>query len=82
MYYYWTKLGSARLDVVRWLEAEYLELLELRERVKKAEEAAQRQEQHNEQRCEDAPKKVTNYIEPSSVLNSDRRHPRRRRPRR
>ena len=76
--YYWTKPGSARSDVVRWLEAEYLELLELRERVKKAEEAAQR----HEQRRRDTPKTVTNCIEPSSVPHSDRRHPPRRRPRR
>jgi hypothetical protein len=76
--YYWTKPGSARSDVVRWLEAEYLELLELRERVKKAEEAAQRHEQGRR----DTPKTVTNCIEPSSVPHSDRRHPPRRRPRR
>jgi hypothetical protein len=80
--YYWTKPGRARSDVVRWLEAEYLELLELRERVKKAEEAAQRQEQRHEQRRRDTPKTVTNCIEPSSVPHSDRRHPPRRRPRR
>jgi hypothetical protein len=74
--YYWTKPGSARSDVVRWLEAEYLELLELRERVKKAEEAAQR----HEQRRRDTPKTVTNCIEPNSVTRSDHRNPKRRRP--
>ena len=76
--YYWTKPGTARSHLVRWLEAEYLELLELRERVRKAEEAAQR----HEQRHRDTYKAVTDCVEPSPVPHGDRRHPPRRRPRR
>jgi hypothetical protein len=76
--YHWTRPGAARSDLVRWLEAEYLELLELRERVRKAEEAAQR----HVQRRRDIQKTATDCIEPSSAPHSDRRHPPRRRPRR
>jgi hypothetical protein len=85
--YYWTRPGAARSDLLRWLEAEYLELLELRERVRKAEETAQRQEQQRqEQRDEqfrrDTQKTAADCVEPGSVPHSDRRHPPRRRPRR
>ena len=81
--YYWTRPGTARSNVVRWLEAEYLELLELRERVRKAEEAARRQEQRQEPRHEprrrDTPKTATDPVGPDSAPHGDRRHPPRRR---
>jgi hypothetical protein len=68
--YYWTKPGTARWDLVRRLEAEYLELLELRERVRQAEEAAQR----GEPRRWDPQKTATNCAEPNSAPHCDRRH--------
>jgi hypothetical protein len=77
--YYWTKPGTARSHLVRWLEAEYLELLELRERVRKAEEAARRQEPRQEPRRRDTPKTATDPVEPDPAPHGDRRHPPRRR---